>query len=352
MKKLLALLLAGVAVSLFAAAGPKFEPLPAPVCNNAVAFLKTRGQSLIFSFMGIGPKKTWDAITNAAYAMDVETGKWSQMRPVPGTAGRIGASAIGGRDHVFLFGGYVVDAQGGETTVPDLNVYQPLTDRWFRGADIPVPIDDSVAAGLYKDRYIYLVSGWSKNDTVNNVQIYDAQKNKWAQGTPIPGRTVFGHAGALVGDTIIYVDGAYKNPSGTPKFIASDECWMGKIDHHDPTKIQWTKLPNHPGTARYRMAAGASDKDDRIYFAGGTDNPYNFIGIGYDGKPSEPSPTAFALNLKTSKWEVIDERILSPTMDHRGLIVMSQGLVVIGGMDAGQKVTAKVTVLSKHGKAQ
>ena len=31
------------------------------------------------------------------------------------------------------------------------------------------------------------------------------------QATPIPGTPVFGHAGAIIGNTIVYVDGAYKN---------------------------------------------------------------------------------------------------------------------------------------------
>jgi N-acetylneuraminic acid mutarotase len=239
-----------------------------------------------------------------------------------------------------------VDAQGNETTIPDLNVYQPLTDRWLRGDDIPVPVDDSVA-GVRNDRYIYLVSGWSNHDAVNNVQVYDAEKNHWFQATPIPGTPVFGHAGALVDDTIVYVDGAHKNPSGDPKYVASDECWMGKIDHKDPAKIVWSKLPAHPGTARYRIAAGGSEKDDRIYFAGGTDNPYNFNGIGYDGKPSEPSTTTFAFNLKTNKWETVSDKNSYPTMDHRGLVVLPQGLAVVGGMDKNQTVTNTVSILPK-----
>jgi hypothetical protein len=32
-------------------------------------------------------------------------------------------------------------------------------------------------------------------------------------------------------------------------------------------------------------------------------------------------------------------------MDHRGLLVTRRGLVVIGGMEKGQQVTAKVTVV-------
>ena len=351
MKKYLGfLLLLAFAGILLAVPLPKYEPLPAPVSNNAVASVKTRGSFLLFSMMGIGAKKTWDAASNAAYSLDTDTGKWSEVRSVPGTAGRIAAVAAGAREHIFLFGGYVVDPQGGETTVSDVNVYEPLGDRWFRAEDIPVPVDDSVA-GVYRDRYIYLVSGWSKNEAVRDVQLYDAQKNVWSKATPIPGTPVFGHAGALVGDTIVYVDGAYKNPAGNePRYVASDECWMGKIDHHDPAKIQWSKLPGHPGNARYRIAAGGSEKDRMIYFSGGTDNPYNYNGIGYNGVPSEPSPVTFAFSLRSGKWETINANTPNPTMDHRGLLVISEGLVIAGGMEKGQQVTSKVAVLSKQPK--
>jgi N-acetylneuraminic acid mutarotase len=331
---------------------PKFDPLPIPVSNNAVASMKSRGSLLLFTLMGMGSKKTWDAVSNAAYSLDPDTGKWAEIHAVPGTAGRLAAAAVGAREHIFLFGGYVVDAQGGETTLSDVNVYEPLTDRWFRAEDMPVPVDDAVA-GVYRDRFIYLVSGWSKTDTVRAVQVYDGQKNKWSQATPITGTPVFGHAGALVGDTIVYVDGAHKNPAGDqPKYVASEECWMGKIDHHDPAKIQWSKLPNHPGTARYRIAAGASEKDQMIYFSGGTDNPYNYNGVGYNGQPAEPSPVTFAFSVRSGKWETINGSTPEPTMDHRGLAVIPEGLVIIGGMEKGQKVTSRVAILPKQTKGK
>jgi N-acetylneuraminic acid mutarotase len=336
----------------FAAADSGVDPLPDPISNNAVAMLKVRRQLLLFSFMGIGPKKTPDAITNTAFSLDAKEGKWSAIHPVPGIAGRIGAAAAGVQDDLFLFGGYVADSQGGGMTVPDVGVYHPASDRWFRGDDLPVAVGDS-AIGVYHDRYIYLVGGRSNREVVSNVQVYDAQKNKWSKATPIPGTPIFGHAGALVDDTIIYVDGARRNPSGNgPRYLASDECWMGKIDHHDRTRIEWTKLPNHPGGARYRIAAGGSEKDQKIYFAGGTDNPYDYTGIGYDGKPSEPSSVTFDFNLHTGKWETINENSPNPTMDHRGLLVTPEGLVLIGGMEKGQKVTDVVTLLSKQPKAK
>jgi N-acetylneuraminic acid mutarotase len=327
------------------------DPLADPISDNAVAALRVHWQLLLFSFMGMGEKKNADAITNTAFSLDATEGNWSAIHPVPGTAGRIGAMAASVRDQVYLFGGYVVYAQGGEMVVPDVSSYQPSHDRWFRIADIPKPVADSVI-GVYRDRWIYLVGGRSNAGVVNDVQVYDVEKDRWAPATPIPGPAVFGHAGGLVGETIVYVDGARENPAGSPKYVASDECWMGKIDHHDKTKIQWSKLPNHPGAARYRIAGGGSETDQKVYFAGGTDNPYDYNGIGFDGKPSEPSPVTFDFNLHTKKWETINDNTPDPTMDHRGLLVTHEGLVLIGGMEKGQKVTTRVTLLSKEPKGK
>jgi N-acetylneuraminic acid mutarotase len=330
---------------------PKLSPLPSPVSNNAVAI--SHGKNLqIFSFMGIGPKKTWDAITNSAYRLDLSSGKWTELRPVPGVAGRLAASAAAFHEQVFIFGGYVVDGQGGETTVSDVNVYVPAENRYYRGADIPTPVDDSVI-GVYRDRYVYLVGGWSgpKSEAVRNVQVYDSEKDRWMQATPIPGTPVFGHAGAIVGNTIVYLDGAYKNPTGaSPKFVASSECWMGKINKKHPTNIEWSKLPAHPGNARYRIAAGASEKEGKIYFSGGSENPYNYNGIGYDGQPSEPSLFTFAFNARWGQWQTISESAPDPAMDHRGLLVTRRGLVLVGGMEKGQQVSAQVRVVKSGSK--
>lgn len=332
----------------FAAASP-VEPLPDPVSNNAVAILKLHGQFALFSLMGIGSKKTWDAVTNLAYELDAGSGKAYTIHSVPGTAGRIGAMAVGASGHVFLFGGYVV-YQGGGMVVPDANMYEPGNDRWVRNADVPVPVGDAVI-GVYRDRYIYLVSGRTIGGLIADVQMYDLEKNKWSKATSIPGTPVFAHAGALVDDTIIYVDGAKKNDTGQgPRFVASDECWKGKIDRHHPSVIEWTKLPNHPGSARFRIAAGGSEKDEMIYFSGGSDNPHDYNGIGYDGKPSEPSPVTFAYNLRTGKWELLNDNTPDPTMDHRGLLVTPEGLVIVGGMEKGQQVTGNIQVLSKEPK--
>jgi N-acetylneuraminic acid mutarotase len=332
------------------AADPNVEPLPEPLSNNAVAILKIKGQLELFSMMGIGAKKTWDAVSNSAYELDADSGKVYSIHAVPGTTGRLGAMAVGAANHVYLMGGYVL-YQGGGMAVPDVGKYETEHDRWFRQSDMPIPVGEAVI-GVYRDRFIYLVGGRSNTGPVTDVQMYDLDKNRWSKATPIA-TAVFGHAGALVGNTIVYVDGAVRSSEGSsPRFVATDECWSGKISHHDPTKIEWTKLPSHPGTARFRIAAGDSEKDEKVYFFGGSDKPHDDAGIGYDGSPAEPVPVTFAFNLHNGKWETLDENTPNPTMDHRGLLVTKSNLVIIGGMEKGQVVTAKMTALSKEAKAK
>ena len=182
MKKYLGLvLLIAFAGLLFAVPLPKYEPLPAPLSNNAVASVKTRGSLLLFSLMGMGRRRRGTQPPTRLIRSIRIPGNGPRCIRFRGPAGRLAAAAAGAREHIFLFGGYVVDGQGGETTLPDVNVYEPLTDRWFRGEDMPVPVDDSVA-GVYRDRYIYLVSGWSKTDAVRDVQVYDGAKKYLVEG--------------------------------------------------------------------------------------------------------------------------------------------------------------------------
>ena len=85
----------------------------------------------------------------------------------------------------------------------------------------------------------------------------------------------------------------------------------------------------------------------KAYFAGGSEAVYDYSGIGLDGKRAEPSPVVFAYNLRSNSWETIQQNIANPTMDHRGLIVTSDGLIVVGGMASGPKVVTNTVVLAK-----
>ena len=334
-----------IAVALGTAlAQEELQPLPAAVTNNAVTSVKVQGQTLVYSFMGLGSSKNWDAIKNSAYALNLKYDKWTTIRSIQGS-GRLGAIAVSVGEEVFVMGGYVPDKSGSQAIVADTSVYEPIGLRWYRGPDLPVAVRDA-AAGEYRDRYVYVIGGFSSKGPINAVQLYDTVTKQWAQATPYPGPAVFGHAGTVVGDTILYIDGAKASgeKTGSP-WVASDECWLGKIDRKDPKKIEWSKLPAHPGSARYRIAAGGSDKDGKAYFAGGSAEVYDYNGIGLDGKPADPSPVVFDYNVKRSEWETITDKAPNPTMDHHGMVVTSDALIIVGGMGKDQKVEARVQSL-------
>jgi N-acetylneuraminic acid mutarotase len=246
---------------------------------------------------------------------------------------------------VFLFGGYVVDGQGNEFTVGDVNAFLADEHKWYRGEDIPVPVDRAVI-GENHDRYIYLVGGRSKNGPVNNVEVYDAEKNTWSQATPLPGTPVFGHAGGLVDDAIVYVDGARKNPAAGAPYVASDECWMGKIDKKDPDKIEWSKLPPHPGPGRFGIVAGAAE-GRRILFSGGTVSPHNFKGLDYEGKLAEISAMTFEFEVRGARWETISEDTIDARADSGGILNTALGPIILGGMLKNGAASARVLVLPK-----
>jgi len=341
MKKLALLFPAVCGILLLAADSAKIPPMPFAVTGNSVAVLKNGTE--LYSVMGVGIKKTWDDVSNRIYVLHFKSGKWVEGRAVPGVAGRIASSAIGTRGQVFVFGGYVVDGEGNELTIGDANSYLPEERRWYRATDIPVPVDSAVI-GVTHDRFIYLIGGRSKNGPVNNVQVYDAEKNTWSDATPFPGPPVFGHAGGIADETIVYVDGAKKD-AASGKYVVSDECWTGKIDKKDPNKIEWSKLPAHPGPGRFGIVAGGGEH--RVLFSGGATTAHNYKFLDDQGKLAEMSPVTFVFDLRGGHWETISEDTNDVRSDERGIVFTPLGPLIVGGTLKNGAYSARVLGLAK-----
>lgn len=314
-------------------------PLPVPVANNAVAATETADGWTLFSFLGIDSTRRRDGITTAAFRWTVGDASWRPIGPVPGEP-RLAATAqaVGGR--IYLFGGYTVAEDGSERSVPDVFVYHPVGDRWSRAAPMPTAVDDAVS-GVWRDSLIFLVSGWHDTDNVSLVQIYDPTADEWRKATPIPGPPVFGHAGGISGDAIVYIDGA-RVDRDPRRFALETSSWLGQIDPAEPARIAWRRLPDHPGPGLYRAAAVGTERF--VMFGGGTDNPYNYDGNGYDGVPSEPRFGVFAWDVGREIWRELAP-LEVPTMDHRGLVEAAGHVYAIGGMGPGRVVTAHTALV-------
>lgn len=313
------------------------DVLPQPVTNNAVALV----DGTLISFAGLGAGKTHDDVHAKVYQRELNEARWQAVGTLPDNVGRLATVAVGVGPLAYVFGGYTVAEDGSEVSTPEVWAYDPKRRSFADLAPMPVPVDDAVAV-TYQDRYIYLISGWHDLANVNLVQRYDIETDTWAQATPWPGESVFGHAGGIVGNTMIVCDGVrvVVKAEGPRAFEMTNECFRGAIRADDPRRIDWHRLPPHPGPARYRMAATGSAATNGVVFAGGSDNPYNFNGIGYNGEPSEPIGGVFVWDFESNDWVVHVESVV-PTMDYRGLIeVAPRRFATIGGMRAEQAVSA------------
>lgn len=326
-----------------------YPPLPEPVSNNAVALVSAGSNKAMISFMGLGRGKEYSDVHNKVWSLHIGDEAWQQKSSVPSSlpiSGRLASVAVGVDNMAFLFGGYTVAKDHAEISSPDNFAYNLATDTYQKIAPTPVPVDDSIAL-VYQQRYIYLISGWHNDGNVNLVQVYDIQTDGWQQASPFLGSPVFGHAGGIVENYLLVCDGVkvQAQEQHRRKFMAETACYSGTIDQQNAYKIDWRKVPHPTGKGRYRMAASGVVADNTIVFAGGSTNPYNYNGIGYDGSPSEPDPQLWTYDVNKGDWQI--RKTDKATMDHRGLLVMGKQLIIVGGMGKQQQLKKQVTVMTK-----
>ncbi|MGJ8662691.1 MAG: Kelch repeat-containing protein [Marinicella sp.] len=320
------------------------QKLPTAVSNNAVAYLDVNGVSQFYTFNGLTRGKEYQDITNDAYVW--QAGKWHIMKVPEAQLPVLASVAVTVNDDVYLFGGYTVAADHSEKSIPNvwkidghLISINPRAE-WQAMPPMPTPVDDTVAL-VYQDRYIYLISGWHDVDNVDLVQVFDTENATWHEASTFPLPPVFGHAGGIVNNKMVICDGVKVDRQNDKKqFIAAAACVIGQIDPADFTQISWTAIPHHSGTGYYRMAASGGD-NQLIHFVGGSNNPYNFNGIGYNGIPAEPSGDIRIFDLKLQQWNILSDKI-SPSMDHRSLLDTHHGFVIMGGMGTQQKVMNQI----------
>lgn len=336
------------AATCVAVSATSLPDLPEPVSNNAVASTTVRGKTYIASFMGLGSGKQHSDIHNKVWMHTVGEFNWQNLPAVPSTQkvnGRIAASAVALNSNFFVFGGFSVNADGSEKTAADSYRLDPITKRYTKLNDIPVPVDDAVAL-TYQNRYIYLISGWSDHGNVNLVQVFDNFTQRWSQATPFPGKAVFGLAGAMSNNQMLLCDGVALEyyPDKKREYKSEPACYLGTVGNN-ANQIEWRVIAHPDGSAKYRMA-GINTKildKDVLVFIGGSTNPYNYNGLGYNGSASEPDSKVWVFSLEQQHW--LKAENTTAVMDLRGLIEIDGDIYSVGGMTAGQQVSSQ---LIKH----
>jgi N-acetylneuraminic acid mutarotase len=124
--------------------------------------------------------------------------------------------------------------------------------EWRTHAPVPTPRTEVAAAAL--DGKIYVIGGFDDGGTVATVEIYDPVTDSWSDGPQLP--IAVNHAMAASGGGDLYLFGGYRGPGLNN---ATDRAFVF-------TNKAWRELPRMPAT---RAAGGASFARGKFWITGG-----------------------------------------------------------------------------------
>lgn len=211
---------------------------------------KSFPQSFTRRILGLG-FLTAALIAGAAAPSFGETPKWTQVmgEGAPAARHESAAAALDGRIYII----------GGRGERP-LDIYDTRTGKWTKGAQPPSEMNHVQA--ITHGGKIYIIGAlkgpFPEEQIVSHVQVYDPSTDQWSQGAEIPAARRRGGAGVVVHNGLIYLVGgnARGHNSG---FVA----WT---DSFNPATGEWKVLADAPRPRDHFHAAVLNGK---IYAAGG-----------------------------------------------------------------------------------
>lgn len=314
------------------------NPVPEPISNNAVVGYANTIGKFVYTFGGIDSTKVYSGIHNRCYKYTANSDSWETLPDLPQSPTRIAAGASTVENVIYIIGGYHVSSNGSEQSSILVHRFDVVADTFLtNAAPLPKATDDHVQA-VYKDSLIYVITGWSQTANIPDVQIYNPVLDTWLIGTSVPNTheyKSFGASGAIIGDTIYYFGGARMGGS----FPIQNQLRKGYINPNNVTDITWSLDTINPSLVGYRMAA--SSYNNSIRWIGGSNATYNYNGIGYAGNiPVEPNRRLLTFYPNSNTWDT--NSFTEINMDFRGVATFGCQMILVGGIDANQKVSSKV----------
>ena len=195
---------------------------------------------------------------------DPQTNTWHTVANMP--TPRVAPQTAAFSNEIYVFGGYDRKGpRGARRNKKIVEMYDTRTDTWVKRRDMPSLRMDFTTAVV--DGKIYVMGGRVEDEpfnpmATNLVEVYDPLTNKWEKRADMP--TARGMTDAVVVDGRIYVLGGYtwrRVPGLIERFVKS-------IEEYNPKTDKWRQLPEMP-ILKGRFATVAVDNE--IYTIGGID---------------------------------------------------------------------------------
>ncbi|MEJ7913872.1 MAG: kelch repeat-containing protein, partial [Chitinophagaceae bacterium] len=191
---------------------------------------------------------TWDYIYIKADSLTA-SGGWQTITAIP-TAREENAYVAAG-NQFYLMGGRGIDS---------IRAFDPVNKTWASKSKPPVELNHFQAVTL--NGLVYAAGAFSgaypREVPVPNLYLYNPVSNAWLQGSTIPLARRRGAAGVVAYKEKIYMVGGI-----------TDGHWTGSVnwfDEYDPITNTWKSLPNAPRARDHFHAVMVNDK---LYLAGG-----------------------------------------------------------------------------------
>ena len=148
---------------------------------------------------------------------------------------------------------------GGRGNKP-VDIYDPATQSWSTGAQPPLEMHHFQAVPHQGKIYVMgaFTGGYPDETPIPHVYSYDPASDQWERGAEIPEARRRGAAGVVVHDNHFYIVCGIRNGH-----LGDYKDWL---DEYDLATNTWTALPNAPHTRDHFQAVVA---DGKIYAAGG-----------------------------------------------------------------------------------
>ncbi len=238
--------------------------------------------------------------------------RWTTAAPLPTPRGEIAAAQVGGR--IYVLADY--------SFRPELEIYDPTTDRWTRGAPLPRPLHHTAAVGFPEaissgafgqstsapGGKLYVFGGYTDHHWTVTAETleYDPKTDRWTKRAPMP--TPRGAlAAARLGSLIHCVSGI---GPGSPRRNT------GVHEAYDPMADRWTTRTPLPQPRDHHAVVGL---EGRLYVIGGR----------IDGSYARNIGTHDAWDANSDRWET--RPALPTARSGIAAAVLDRQIVVVGG---------------------
>lgn len=223
---------------------------------------------------------------------DSKTDTWSSVSSLPKKLNHVGAAEYDGK--IYVVGGF-------EYTLPLIThwratdylfIYDPVSDQWTRGADMPTPRGALTAEFIGNTLYAVGGNNLIPNKLLSLVfnqisypinEAYDPESDTWSKKAPMP--TPRDHAASAVIDEKLYVIGGRQSHKANK---------IGANEVYDPKTDSWSVLEPIPTP---RSGGTASVLNNTIFVFGGEDdqkvydeNEQYVPGVGWFSQSPMPTP--------------------------------------------------------------